>query len=137
MIALGVVWGRVHRIEQNPTCRSTIQMNRKRHSPAETAAKMRQADELLLQGKTQREVARILGVSAMTFHRWRKAQGADPRTAPAHDEAGPLNGGSERISELQRENLQLRKLVTDLLLEKLELEEALRNAGPVQFRARS
>jgi transposase-like protein len=111
-------------------------MTRKRHSPAETAAKMRQADELLLQGKTQREVAHIIGVSAMTFHRWRKAQSADARTPLAGGDFSPLDG-SERISELQRENFQLRKLVTDLLLEKLELEEALRSTGPVPVRARS
>jgi hypothetical protein len=35
-----------------------------------------------------------------------------------------LGGGGDRIAELQLENSRLRRLVTDLLLEKIKLEEA-------------
>jgi putative transposase len=100
---------------------------KKRHSNAEIAAKLTQADLLAKGGSTQGDIARALGVSVMTFHRWRKAHPprtalAAPRAPGAEPESGREN--RERIAELQLENLRLRRLVTDLLLEKLELEEA-------------
>ena len=59
----------------------------------------------------------------MTLHRWRKAPpGAQP--APETGEPGQTRGGGDRINELQLENSRLRRLVTDLLLEKIKLEEA-------------
>jgi putative transposase len=96
---------------------------KKRHSRAEIATKLAQANELATQGKLQSEIARALGVSVMTLHRWRKAP---PGAQPAHktSEPGQTRGGSDRIAELQLENSRLRRLVTDLLLEKIKLEEA-------------
>src|SRR5262245_10755430 len=91
----------------------------KRHPRVEIATKLAQANDLATQGKLQSEIARALGVSVMTLHRWRKA----PPGPPAH-EAGQANrtrGGGDRIAELQLENSRLRRLVTDLLLEKIKL----------------
>jgi hypothetical protein len=100
---------------------------KKRHSNAEIAAKLTQADLLAKGGSTQGDIARALGVSVMTFHRWRKAHPPrsavpSPKATGTEPEAGQEN--RERIAELQLENLRLRRLVTDLLLEKLKLEEA-------------
>jgi putative transposase len=47
--------------------------NKKRHSRMEIASKLTQANDLATQGKLQSEIARTLGVSVMTLHRWRKA----------------------------------------------------------------
>ncbi len=44
--------------------------NRKRHRPEEVVAKLRQADEALATGVAIAEVARSLGVSEVTLHRW-------------------------------------------------------------------
>jgi transposase len=85
---------------------------RKWHSRAEIARKLAQANELATQGQLQSEIARALGVSVMTLHRWRKAP-PGPRIVR---EAGQ--------AELQLENSRLRRVVTDLLLEKVRLEEA-------------
>jgi putative transposase len=96
---------------------------KKRHSRMEIATKLTQANDLATQGKLQSEIARTLGVSVMTLHRWRNA----PRgLQPAHGVGEPnaAGGRSDRIAELQLENLRLRRLVTDLLLEKIRLEEA-------------
>ena len=96
---------------------------KKRHSRVEIATKLAQANNLATQGKLQSEIARTLGVSVMTLHRWRKAP---PGPQPA-DEAGQpdrTRGGGDRIAELRLENSRLRRLVTDLLLEKIRLEEA-------------
>jgi putative transposase len=82
---------------------------KKRHSRAQIATKLAQANELATQGKLQSEIARTLGISVMTLHRWRQAPDASE---------------GDRIAELQLENSQLRRLVTDLLLEKIKLEEA-------------
>ena len=96
---------------------------KKRHSRVEIASKLAQANDLATQGKLQSEIARTLGVSVMTLHRWRKAPpGAQP--APETGEPGQTRGGGDRINELQLENSRLRRLVTDLLLEKIKLEEA-------------
>jgi putative transposase len=96
---------------------------KKRHSRVEIATKLAQANELATQGKPQSQIARTLGVSVMTLHRWRKAP---PEPQPAHEAAQPdrTHGGGGRIAELQLENSRLRRLVTDLLLEKIKLEEA-------------
>ena len=96
---------------------------KRRHSRAEIATKLAQANELATRGKLQSEIARTLGVSVMTLHRWRKAP---PGAQPANEtgEPGQTRGGGDRIAELQLENSRLRRLVTDLLLEKVKLEEA-------------
>lgn len=100
---------------------------RKRHSSAEIAAKLEQAESLVGHGQRQVDVCRSLGISVMTFHRWRKA-----RTQQAPSAVYPENRAadlrpqyrSNRIADLQVENARLRQLVTDLLLEKMRLEEA-------------
>jgi putative transposase len=95
----------------------------KRHSRVEIATKLARANDLATQGKLQSEIARTLGVSIMTLHRWRKAP---PGPQPAHgvSQFNGARGRSDRIAELQLENSRLRRLVTDLLLEKIRLEEA-------------
>jgi hypothetical protein len=85
---------------------------------------------LAAQGKLQSEIARTLGVSIMTLHRWRKASPGLQPAFVATDEPGQVHrasGGGDRIAELQLENARLRRLVTDLLLEKIRLEEASQN----------
>jgi putative transposase len=98
-------------------------MAKTKHSKTEIVAKLAQADDLARQGKPQSEIAGTLGVSVMTLHRWRKLPTV-PQALP-----GRSNGSSlvpqTRIAELQLENSRLRRLVTDLLLEKMELEEAM------------
>src|SRR5215472_12455256 len=78
----------------------------RRHSRVEIATKLAQANDLARQGKLQSEIARTLGVSVMTLHRWRK-------------EHTPI-GGTTGIAELHFEISRLRRLVADLLLVKLE-----------------
>jgi putative transposase len=105
-----------------------IIVKKKRHSPHEVASKLAQADELAQQGKLQREIARTLGVSVMTLHRWRK----DPPSTAVSTHATSLDGPADppksvaatrSIGDLQNENAQLRRLVADLMLEKLALME--------------
>jgi transposase-like protein len=99
---------------------------KKRHSRVEVASKLAQANDLATQGKLQSEIARTLGVSVMTLHRWRKAPpGPPPAFVATHDtgHSDRTPAGGNRIAELQLENARLRRLVTDLLLEKIKVEE--------------
>jgi putative transposase len=101
----------------------------KRHASEEISAKLAQAGELAAKGKTQREISKALGVSIMTFHRWKKMVRPAERLVDggrgetrAPSEATP----AETIKRLELENAQLRRLVTDMLLEKLKYEDELR-----------
>jgi putative transposase len=111
-----------------------------RHTASEIAKKLALADEMTAQGRLQGDIAKSLGISVMTYHRWRKARGALARAAARPvAEAGRTDIPPERqqmsqIRELQLENSRLRRLVTDLLLEKVKLEEGL-PAGSVTRRS--
>jgi len=106
----------------------------RRHTKAEITAKLAQAYELAAKGKTQREISRVIGVSIMTYHRWKKIADADDNFAvPAREEGQvPFQPSSdddvdEAIWRLRRENSRLRQLVTDMLLEKICVEEEFRS----------
>jgi len=89
------------------------------------------ADDMVAQGRLHGDIAKSLGVSVMTYHRWRKARGTlvSPALRPASDgeriDIPTDREQTSQIRELQLENSRLRRLVTDLLLEKVKLEEGL------------
>jgi putative transposase len=102
-------------------------VKKKRHSRVEIATKLAEANDLATQGKLRKEIAHTLGVSVMTLHRWRKALlGVHAAVVAPPDTGQPdsTRGADDRIAELQLENSRLRRLVTDLLLGKIKLEEA-------------
>jgi putative transposase len=106
---------------------------RKRHSETEIATLLKRAQEMTAEGKLQSEIAKALGVSVMTYHRWRKAHAnasAAPIIAPQIEEEAADQRRATR--ELYDENTRLRRLVTDLLLEKMKLEESLPRSGSVR-----
>lgn len=105
-------------------------MTRKRHSPAEIAVKLRQADEMTEQGRRHLDIARALGVSVMTYHRWRKVRPGIGSGTPVRSTLVPRPYPADiediiRLDRLRDENVRLRRLVADLLLEKVRLEDAL------------
>src|SRR5262249_7995500 len=101
-------------------------------------AKLAQANELAAKGKTQREISKALGVSIMTYHRWKKmvpsAEGSGRHSE--RSELQTLNdaGSTATIKRLELENSQLRRLLTDMLLDKLKLEEELRSRQETRLR---
>ncbi|WP_063627777.1 helix-turn-helix domain-containing protein [Bradyrhizobium sp. WSM3983] len=105
----------------------------RRHDSREISDKLAQADQLAARGKTQREISKALGVSIMTYHRWKKMiKSPEPGMDSATSEivsglSAPRDASSnDAIKRLELENAQLRRLVTDILLEKLKYEEELR-----------
>ncbi|MBC9879340.1 helix-turn-helix domain-containing protein [Bradyrhizobium sp. INPA01-394B] len=110
----------------------------KRHASEEIAAKLAQANDLAARGKTQREISKALGVSIMTYHRWKKMVNSEDfaPVASSADESRVAGGSQsgDAIRRLEFENAQLRRLVTDMLLEKLKLEDALRDGQAKRLR---
>jgi putative transposase len=80
-------------------------MKRKRHTPEQIIRKLRDADARLAGGATTAEVARELGVSETTFHRWRAQYG------------GMKANEAKRLRELERENARLKKIVAEQALD--------------------
>jgi putative transposase len=89
-------------------------MPQKRYRPEEIIAKLREAEVLLGQGMKVSEMAKTLGISEVTYYRWRKEFG------------GMDVSQAKRLKELERENARLRQAVSDLTLDKVILQEAAR-----------
>jgi transposase-like protein len=89
-------------------------MPRKHHKPEEIVAKLRQVDVLVSQGHNIADAIRQIGVSEVTYYRWRQEFG------------GLKTDQVKRLKELETENSRLRKAVSDLTLDKLILQEAAR-----------
>jgi putative transposase len=87
-------------------------MGKKRHTAGEIVAKLRQVDVLTAQGRTVAEAIRQIGVTEVTYYRWRNEYG------------GLKSDQVKRLKELETENARLRRAVSDLTLEKLILKEA-------------
>jgi transposase-like protein len=89
-------------------------MARKRHKPEEIVAKLRQVDVLVSQGQNVADAIRQIGVTEVTYYRWRQEFG------------GLKSDQVKRLKELETENGRLRRAVSDLTLDKLILREAAR-----------
>jgi len=89
-------------------------MAKKCFRPEEIVTKLREADILISQGRTVVEAIKALGVSEVTYYRWRQEYG------------GMNTSQARRLKELEQENARLRKAVSDLTLDKLILQEAAR-----------
>ena len=89
-------------------------MPKKRHKPEEVVAKLRQVDVLAAQGTPIADAIRQIGVTEVTYYRWRREYG------------GLKRDQVKRLKELELENARLRKAVSDLTLDKLILKEAAR-----------
>jgi transposase-like protein len=86
----------------------------KRYKAEEIVSKLRQADVLLSQGQNVADVIRQIGVTNVTYYRWRQEYG------------GLKLDQVKKMKELELENQRLRKAVSDLTLDKLILAEAAR-----------
>ncbi len=89
-------------------------MKRTRHTPEQVIRKLREADRMLAEGKGIAEVAKELGVSENTYHRWRNQYG------------GMKADDVKRLKELERENTRLKRIVADQALDIDGLKEVAR-----------
>jgi transposase len=86
----------------------------KKHKPEEIVAKLRQVDVLTSQGTPIADAVRSIGVTEVTYYRWRKEYG------------GLKCDQVKRLKDLETKNARLRKAVSDLTLDKQILQEAAR-----------
>jgi len=84
-------------------------MKRKRYSEAQIAFALRQAES----GTPVAEIIRKMGISEMTFYRWKKRF------------AGMGVAEIRRLKQLEDENRRLKQLVADLTLDKQMLQDVL------------
>jgi putative transposase len=87
---------------------------KKRHTPEQIIRKLREADEKLAAGAPIPEVARQLGISEATFHRWRNHYG------------GMKADAMKRLKELEKENARLKKIVAEQAVDISILQEVSR-----------
>jgi putative transposase len=73
---------------------------KKRHTPEQIVRKLRAADAELAAGASIPEVARKLGISEATLHRWRNQYGGMKADAMKH-----------YLKELETENVRLKKKI--------------------------
>ena len=95
-------------------CRKTITMTnkrRKRHSPEQIVRKIQEADRILAEGGDVVAVLRQLNVTEATYYRWRNQFGG----LKAED--------AKKLKHLEKQNLQLKKLLAEAELEKAVLKE--------------
>lgn len=88
-------------------------MAKKNYSAAEIVDLLRQAEVHLSQGMTVVEAVKQLGISEQTYYRWRKEYGGLDKTQ------------AKKLKELEKENLELKKLVADLSLDNAILKRVL------------
>ena len=86
----------------------------KKHKPEEIVAKLRQVDVLISQGMPIADAVRSIGVTEVTYYRWR------------HEYGGLKTDQVKRLKDLETENARLRKAISDLTLDKQILQEAAR-----------
>ena len=86
-------------------------MGRKIFTPEQIIGKLREAEILLSKGLSIEKASRELGLTEQTYYRWRKQYG------------GMRVEQAKRLRELEKENVQLKKLVADLSLDNAILKE--------------
>ena len=85
----------------------------RRYTPEQIITKIREAEVPQSQGMSVEEAARTLEIASQTYYRWRKEYGGLDTTQ------------ARKLKDLERENLQLKKLVADLSLDNAILKEVL------------
>ena len=80
----------------------------------EIVAKLRQVDVSTSQGQSTADAIRTIGVSEVTYYRWRQEFG------------GLKSDQVKRLKDLEAENTRLRRAISDLTLDKSILQEAAR-----------
>ena len=89
-------------------------MPKKGYTPEQIISKLREAEILLSEGTSIAVMTKRIGVSDVTYYRWRKEYG------------GMRIDQARRLKELEQENNRLKKVVADFALDNAILKEAVR-----------
>lgn len=86
-------------------------MARKRHNPEEIIRHLRTVEISTGKGMSLENACRKIGVSEMTYHRWKREYG------------GLRVDQAKKLKDLESENARLKKLVADLAVDNSILKE--------------
>ena len=86
-------------------------MKKKRHTPEQIIKKIRAIELMVGQGKTAAEASKVESISEQTYYRWKKQY------------AGMNELSLKQFKGLERENVQLKKLVAEQALDLRILKE--------------
>ena len=89
-------------------------MKKSRHTPEQIIRMLREAEAKLAAGTTVPQVAKELGISEATFHRWKARY------------SGLSSQEARRLKELEKENARLKKLLAEKELDIDMLKEVSR-----------
>jgi putative transposase len=84
---------------------------RKKHTPEQVVNLLRQIEVAVAQGKTTALACKEAEITEQSYYRWRKGYG------------GLQVDQARRLKELESENSKLKRLVSELSLEKLILKD--------------
>jgi len=88
-------------------------MKQKRHSASQIIDRLRQVEVAVAKGKSISEAVKSINVSEQTYYRWKAKYGQMEKQ------------DIRRLKELERENLRLKKLLAERVLDNEILKEAL------------
>ena len=88
-------------------------MKQKRHTSSQIIDKMRQVEVATTKGKSISEAVKSINVSEQTYYRWKAKYGQIEKR------------DIRRLKELERENLRLKKILAERVLDNEILKEAL------------
>jgi transposase-like protein len=80
-------------------------MKQRHHTPEQVIRKLAEGEKLLNQGDDIAEVCRQLEITQSTWHRWRNQYG------------GMKANDAKRLKELEKENVQLKRIVANQALD--------------------
>ena len=88
-------------------------MTRKRYTPEQIIRKLREAEVMISQGKSISQATRQIGIVDQTYYKWRREYG------------GMRVDQAKRLKNLEKQNLQLKKIVADKEIDIQVLKETL------------
>jgi putative transposase len=89
-------------------------MKGRKHTPEQIVRKLREGERMLGEGKSLSEVAKVLEISDYTYLRWRNQYG------------GMKADDAKELRRLKDENVRLKRVVADLILDNAMLKEVAR-----------
>jgi hypothetical protein len=90
---------------------------RKKRSPEQVVSILRQVGAGLAQGKTTSQCCKDLQIPAQTYHQWKRKYG------------GLEEHQATRLKQLEQENANLKRIVSELCLQKQALKDLIVSGG--------
>ena len=87
-----------------------------RFKPEQIVSLLRQIEVLSANGKTLEEACKALSITVQSYYRWRKMYG------------GMRSDQAKKFKDLELENTRLKKLVADLSLREVMLQEVIKDS---------